>query len=173
MNMGGINMVKNRSESFDYGMLSPNGMNSFLSACNPVSSPNATYNNSMASSFNNSFLNNKVRSESVDFGQLGNFTKDNMVGSMPTFSFLQSINESVPDSPFSNNGSIQGSPLPSSTTTLNDMTNGMNDFINAGRRKSFPESSLMPNRLPTVPEGRHPNIVEEERLFSNNNLTDE
>ncbi|OUM62403.1 hypothetical protein PIROE2DRAFT_61919 [Piromyces sp. E2] len=172
MSMGGIGMNKNRSESFDYGMLSPNGMNSFLSAGNPVSSP-------AASSFNNSFLNNKARSESVDFGQLGHFNKDNnMVGSMPTLSFLQSINEGVPDSPFSNHGSMHGSPLPSSTTTLNDLTSGMNDFIGAGRRKSFPESSLMPNRLPTVPEGRHPNIVEEEeeeeeRLFNNNNLTDE
>jgi len=177
MSMGGIGIVKNRSESFDYGMLSPNGMNSFLSAGNPVSSPAAAFNNSMASSFNNSFLNNKVRSESVDYGQLGHFTKDNMVGSMPTLSFLQSINEGVPDSPFSNNGSMHGSPLPSSTTTLNDLTSGMNDFIGTGRRKSFPESSLMPNRLPTVPEGRHPNIVEEEeeeeRLFNNNNLTDE
>jgi hypothetical protein len=175
ISMGGINMVKNRSESFDYGMLSPNGMNSFLSAGNPVSSPAATFNNSLASSFNNSFLNNKVRSESVDFGQLGHFNKDNMAGSMPTLSFLQSINEGVPDSPFSNHGSMHGSPLPSSTTTLNDLTSGMSDFVGNGRRKSFPESSLMPNRLPTVPEGRHPNIVEEEeeRIFNNNNLTDE
>lgn len=178
MTMGGIGMVKNRSESFDYGMLSPNGMNSFLSAGNPVSSPAAAFNNSIASSFNNSFLANKMRSESVDFGQLGhlNNNKDNtMVGSMPTLSLLQSINEGIPDSPFSNHGSIHGSPLPSTTITLNDMSGGMENFMNGGRRKSFPESSLMiPNRLPTVPEGRHPNIVEEEEhLFNNNNLTDE
>jgi len=175
MNMGGIGMPKNRSESFDYGMLSPNGMNSFLSGSNPISSPVNTYNNSLASSFTNSFLNSKVRSESVDFGQVNNFNKENMVGSMPTFSFLQSINEGVPDSPFSNHGSIHGSPLPSSTTTLNDMTSGMSDFIGVGRRKSFQDSSLMSSRLPTVPEGKHPNTMEEEdeRLFSNNNLTDE
>jgi len=174
MNMGGIGMPKNRSESFDYGMLSPNGMNSFLSGGNPISSPVNTFNNSLASSFSNSFLNNKVRSESVDFGQLNTINKDNMVGSMPTFSFLQSINENVPDSPFSNHGSIHGSPLPSSTTTLNDMTNGMNDFVGIGRRKSFQDSSLMSNRLPTVPEGKHPNMAEDddERIFNNNNLTE-
>jgi len=171
----GMGMNKNRSESFDYGMLSPNGMNSFLGAGNPVSSPAAAFNNSLGSSFNNSFLNNKVRSESVDFGQLGHFTKDNMVGSMPSLSYLQSINEGMPDSPFSNHGSIHGSPLPSSTTTLNDITVGMNDLMLNGRRKSFQDSSLMTNRLPTVPEGRHPNILEEEeqRIFNNNNLTDE
>jgi len=179
MTIGGINMVKNRSESFDYGMLSPNGMNSFLSAGNPVSSPVAGYNNSIASSFNSSFLANKMRSESVDFGQINHLNnsnkENNMVGSMPTLSLLQSINEGIPDSPFSNHGSIHGSPLPSTTTTLNDM-NGMENFMNGGRRKSFQDSSLMmPNRLPTVPEGRHPNIVEEEEehFFNNNNLTDE
>jgi len=175
MTMGGINMVKNRSESFDYGMLSPGGMNSYLT--NPISSPVGGFNNSIASSFNNNtFLNNKMRSESVDFGQLNHFNKENnMVGSVPTLSFLQSINEGIPDSPFSNHGSIQGSPLPSSTTTLNDLSGGMENFIGGARRKSFQDSNLMNTRLPTVPEGRHPNILEEEDepLFSNNNLTDE
>jgi len=177
MTMGGIGMVKNRSESIDYGMLSPNGLNSFLGGGNPISSPVNAFNNSLASSFNNSFFSNKLRSESVDFGQLkysGNSNENNLVGSMPTLSFLQSKNEGIPDSPFSNHGSMHGSPLPSSTTTLNDLNGGMENFMNGGRRKSFQDSALMTNRLPTVPEGRHPNIVEEEeRLFSNNNLTDE
>lgn len=175
MTMGGINMIKNRSESFDYGMLSPGGLNSFLGN-NPVSSPIGGFNNSLASSFNNNnFLNNKMRSESVDFGQLNHFNKENnLVGSVPSISFLQSINEGIPDSPFSNHGSIQGSPLPSSTTTLNDISGGMENFMGGARRKSFQDSSLMNTRLPTVPEGRHPNMLEEdEPLFSNNNLTDE
>jgi len=177
MTMGGIGMGKNRSESIDYGMLSPNGLSSFIGGGNPISSPVNTFNNSLASSFNNSFFTNKLRSESVDFGQLkysGNSNENNLVGSMPTLSFLQSKNEGIPDSPFSNHGSMHGSPLPSSTTTLNDLNGGMENFMNGGRRKSFQDSSLMTNRLPTVPEGRHPNIVEEEEhLFSNNNLTDE
>ncbi|ORY15100.1 hypothetical protein LY90DRAFT_177889 [Neocallimastix californiae] len=178
MTMGGIGMGKFRSESIDYGMLSPNGFNSFLSGGNPVSSPVNAFNNSLASSFSNSFLANKMRSESVDFGQLGSFNnkENSLVGSLPSIPFI-SKNEGIPDSPFSNHGSMHGSPLPSTTntTTLNDMSGGMENFMNGGRRKSFPESSLMPNRLPTVPEGRHPKIVEEEEehLFNNNNLTDE
>jgi len=184
MNMGmSMGMVKNRSESFDYGMLSPNGMNSFLNSGNSVTSPTSGFNNPLASSFNNSFLGTKNRSESIDFGQISHTpTKEtsNMVGSMPTLSFLQSINEGIPDSPFSNHGSSHGSPLHSATTSFNDLNaNGMmmNDFSGNNRRKSFPESSLMSVRLPTVPEGRHPNVIEEEeeppRLFNNNNLTDE
>jgi len=175
MNMGGMGMAKNRSDSFDYGIISPNGMNNFLTSGNAVASPSTMFNNPLASSFNNSYINSK-RSESVDFGQMGHNTpKDNhsMVGSMPSLSFLQSINEGIPDSPFSNNGSIHGSPINSANAFIDLNASGMNDF---GRRKSYPESSLMSVRLPTVPEGRHPNVIEEEeehRFFSNNTLTDE
>jgi len=179
MNMG-MGMVKNRSESFDYGMLSPNGMNSFLNSGNSVTSPVSGFNNPLASSFNNSFLANKNRSESIDFGQINHTPKDttNMVGSMPSLSFLQSINEGIPDSPFSNHGSSHGSPLHSTSTTLNDLNvSGMTMSDFGSRRKSFPEQSLMSVRLPTVPEGRHPNVIEEEeepqRIFNNNSLTDE
>jgi len=176
MNMGGMGMAKNRSDSFDYGI------NNFLTSGNAVASPSAMFNSPLASSFNNSYLNSKNRSESVDFGQMShsNTPKDSynsMVGSLPTLSIFQSINEGIPDSPFSNHGSINGSPLNSANAFIDLNAVGMNDF--GGRRKSYPESSLMSVRLPTVPEGRHPNIIEEEeeeqqhRIFSNNTLTDE